>query len=85
MEYEKPNDAAFKQKLTPRAGTELAFANEYWDNRRAGIYVDIVSEGVQTYPKLFEGRKVETASRRGVVISTRRRSARRFFAAPSAV
>lgn len=38
------------QKLTPRQfevtqhnGTEPPFDNEYWDNRRPGIYVDIVS------------------------------------------
>jgi methionine-R-sulfoxide reductase len=39
-----------KKKLTPlqfnvvcENGTELAFSNEYWDNHRDGIYVDIVS------------------------------------------
>ncbi|MGC8660207.1 MAG: peptide-methionine (S)-S-oxide reductase MsrA, partial [Desulfomonilaceae bacterium] len=39
-----------KQKLTPlqfkvtqENGTEPAFHNEYWDNKRPGIYVDIVS------------------------------------------
>jgi peptide methionine sulfoxide reductase msrA/msrB len=39
-----------KQKLTPlqyevtqEDGTEPAFKNEYWDNHRDGIYVDIVS------------------------------------------
>lgn len=41
---------ALKQKLTPlqyevtqENGTEPAFRNAYWDNKRPGIYVDIVS------------------------------------------
>ncbi|HEY6148692.1 MAG TPA: peptide-methionine (R)-S-oxide reductase MsrB [Thermoanaerobaculia bacterium] len=48
--FQKPPDAELKAKLTPlqydvtqRAGTERAFSNEYWDNKRPGIYVDIVS------------------------------------------
>jgi methionine-R-sulfoxide reductase len=48
--YQKPGDAAIKEKLTPlqyqvtqQSGTEPAFDNEYWDNKKEGIYVDIVS------------------------------------------
>lgn len=44
----KPED--LKKKLTPlqyrvtqECGTETPFANEYWNNKKEGIYVDIVS------------------------------------------
>jgi methionine-R-sulfoxide reductase len=46
----KPSDAELKKKLTPmqynvtqHEGTEPAFHNEYWDNHKAGLYVDVVS------------------------------------------
>jgi peptide methionine sulfoxide reductase msrA/msrB len=48
--FTKPDDAALRKKLTPRQyevtqseGTEPPFQNEYWNNKREGIYVDIVS------------------------------------------
>jgi len=48
--YGKPEDAVLRRQLTPRQyevtqkeGTEPAFHNEYWDNHREGIYVDVVS------------------------------------------
>ncbi len=48
--YVKPNKAILKKKLTPlqydvtqNDATERPFKNEYWDNKRDGIYVDIVS------------------------------------------
>jgi methionine-R-sulfoxide reductase len=30
-------------KVTQKDGTEPPFQNEYWDNKRSGIYVDVVS------------------------------------------
>ena len=30
-------------KVTQEEGTEQAFDNEYWDNEKEGIYVDIIS------------------------------------------
>jgi peptide methionine sulfoxide reductase msrA/msrB len=48
--YAKPNDEVLREKLTPlqyevtqKNGTEPAFKNEYWDNKKEGLYVDIVS------------------------------------------
>jgi peptide methionine sulfoxide reductase msrA/msrB len=48
--FSKPDDATLRKKLTPlqyevtqKNGTEKPFQNKYWDNKREGIYVDIVS------------------------------------------
>lgn len=48
--YEKPSDAKLKKELSPiqyrvtqKEGTEPPFQNEFWDNKRQGIYVDVVS------------------------------------------
>lgn len=48
--YKKPEAIMLKKKLTPMQykvtqenGTEPPYKNEYWDNKREGIYVDIVS------------------------------------------
>ena len=46
----KPSHEDLKKKLTPeqfrvtqQCGTEPPFRNEYWDNHRPGIYVDVVT------------------------------------------
>ena len=48
--YTKPSDTELRAKLTPeqykvtqQEGTERPFANAYWNNKQAGIYVDLVS------------------------------------------
>ncbi len=48
--YSKPSDEQIRSKLTnlqyyvtQKDGTERPFSNEFWDNKRAGIYVDVVS------------------------------------------
>ena len=49
-EYLKPGEAELKSKLTPlqyqvtqNAATEPAFQNEFWNEHRPGIYVDVVT------------------------------------------
>jgi methionine-R-sulfoxide reductase len=46
----KPPEAELRKRLSPtqyevtqHEGTEPAFHNEYWNNKRPGIYVDVVS------------------------------------------
>jgi peptide methionine sulfoxide reductase msrA/msrB len=48
--YKKPDKMSLEKKLTPlqyevtqKEGTESAFRNEYWNNKKAGIYVDVAS------------------------------------------
>ena len=50
MPNAKPTDAELHQRLTPlqyevtqHEATERPFHNEYWDNHKEGIYVDVVS------------------------------------------
>jgi peptide methionine sulfoxide reductase msrA/msrB len=49
-QQDKPSAAELRKKLTPlqytvtqEEGTEPPFRNEYWNNKREGIYVDVVS------------------------------------------
>jgi len=49
-DWKKPSDPELKQRLSPEQysvtqheGTERPFSNEYWDNHKPGIYVDVVS------------------------------------------
>lgn len=49
-QYKKPDEKILKSSLTPEqyeitqlCGTEPPFRNEFWDNKREGIYVDVVS------------------------------------------
>jgi methionine-R-sulfoxide reductase len=48
--FAKPSDAELRKLLSPlqyevtqHEGTERPYSNEYWNNKRAGIYVDVVS------------------------------------------
>ncbi len=47
---EKPSNEELRKKLTSKQyevtqedGTEPAYNNEYWENKREGIYIDVVS------------------------------------------
>ena len=49
-DFKKPSAAELKKKLTAeqfavtqQSATEPAFRNEFWDNHKPGIYVDVVS------------------------------------------
>jgi methionine-R-sulfoxide reductase len=50
MDFQKPSESELRAMLTPQQyrvtqenATEPPFQNEYWDNHREGIYVDVVS------------------------------------------
>jgi peptide methionine sulfoxide reductase msrA/msrB len=57
-DFKKPSADELKKKLTPEqfavtqeSATEPAFHNEFWDNHKPGIYVDVVS-GVPLFSSL---------------------------------
>src|SRR3954471_12513707 len=57
-DFKKPAPAELAKKLTPmqysvtqNASTEPAFHNEFWDNHKPGLYVDVVS-GVPLFSSL---------------------------------
>ncbi len=57
-QFKKPSVEDLKKKLTPmqfevtqKSATEPSFHNEFWDNKKPGIYVDIVS-GVPLFSSL---------------------------------
>jgi peptide methionine sulfoxide reductase msrA/msrB len=50
LNFKKPDSSVLKKTLSPLAyhvtqenGTETAFRSEYWDHKKEGLYVDIVS------------------------------------------
>ena len=63
--YSKPSDAVLKKTLseesyavTQKAATERAFSGEFWDHRKPGIYVDIVTGE----PLFFSSDKFDSGS-----------------------
>ena len=43
MKISTPPLTALQEFVTQQCGTEPPFANEYWNNKQPGLYVDIVS------------------------------------------
>jgi len=82
MKFQKPSDADLRRTLAPRQyevtqheATEPPFHNEYWDNHRAGIYVDVVSgeplfSSLDKFESARGGRASANRSRRAMSAST---------------
>jgi len=86
VESQKKADLAkltpLQYKVTQKEGTEPPFQNEYWDNKRPGIYVDIVSgeplfssldkfdsgTGWPSFTKPLEGANVVEKSDRSILM-----------------
>lgn len=94
-DFQKPTEAALRDRLKPKEysvtqedGTEPAFNNEYWDNKRDGIYVDIVSReplfssrdkydsgtGWPSFTKPLSNKQVVAKKERGLFARTEVRS-----------
>jgi methionine-R-sulfoxide reductase len=95
--FVKPGEAELRRRLssmqyevTQHEATEPSFRNEYWDNKKPGIYVDVVSgeplfssldkydsgTGWPSFMKPLEPTNVRTKTDRGQVVpSTEVRSA----------
>src|SRR5438128_2100943 len=88
VSFTKPSETDLRQSLTPlqyqviqQAGTEAPFHNAYWNNKEAGIYVDIVSgeplfssldkydsgTGWPSFTKPLEAKNIHTQGDRGLV------------------
>ncbi|HEX9938130.1 MAG TPA: peptide-methionine (R)-S-oxide reductase MsrB [Longimicrobium sp.] len=95
--YAKRSDAELRRTLTPlqyqvtqHDATEPPFRNEYWNNHRAGIYVDVVSgeplfssldkydsgTGWPSFTRPLEPANVRTRTDRSYGVRTEARSAR---------
>lgn len=90
--FKKPDDATLRKRLTPlqykvtqKEGTEPPFKNEYDENKRQGIYVDIVSgeplfssldkydsgTGWPSFTKPLEPNNIVTRQQRGWLLISR--------------
>ena len=87
--FVKPGEAELRRRLSPiqyevtqHEATEPSFRNEYWDNKKPGIYVDVVSgeplfssldkydsgTGWPSFVKPLEPANVRTKTDRGLVV-----------------